>query len=92
MFGGVGINPQIDRCARRRHPRGHAGPPARPHAAARIDLSHVEIFVLDEADRMLDMGFIHDIKKVLAVLPPKRRTCCSRPPSPTRSRPSPTTC
>lgn len=39
-----------------------------------IRLSDVEIFVLDEADRMLDMGFIHDVKKVLALLPPKRQT------------------
>jgi ATP-dependent RNA helicase RhlE len=38
-----------------------------------VDLSKVEILILDEADRMLDMGFIHDIKKVLAVLPPKRQ-------------------
>lgn len=38
-----------------------------------VDLSQVEIFVLDEADRMLDMGFIHDIKKVLKLLPPKRQ-------------------
>ncbi|MBI2419645.1 MAG: DEAD/DEAH box helicase, partial [Ignavibacteriales bacterium] len=38
-----------------------------------INLSHVQIFVLDEADRMLDMGFIHDIKKVLEVLPEKRQ-------------------
>src|SRR3546814_15463983 len=38
-----------------------------------IDLSHVEILVLDEADRMLDMGFIHDVKKVLAKLPAKRQ-------------------
>jgi ATP-dependent RNA helicase RhlE len=37
-------------------------------------LNQVEIFVLDEADRMLDMGFIHDIKKVIAVLPQKRQT------------------
>lgn len=37
-------------------------------------LTKVEIFVLDEADRMLDMGFIHDIKKVIAVLPEKRQT------------------
>ena len=34
-----------------------------------VDLSQIEIFVLDEADRMLDMGFIHDIRKVLALLP-----------------------
>lgn len=39
-----------------------------------ISLSDIEIFVLDEADRMLDMGFIHDIKKLLAVLPKKRQT------------------
>ena len=39
-----------------------------------VDLSHVEILVLDEADRMLDMGFIRDIKKVLAVLPPKKQS------------------
>ncbi|MFX6118819.1 DEAD/DEAH box helicase, partial [Acinetobacter baumannii] len=38
-----------------------------------IDLSHVEMLVLDEADRMLDMGFIHDIRKILNVLPPKRQ-------------------
>ncbi len=39
-----------------------------------LDLSRVEILVLDEADRMLDMGFIHDIRKVLALLPEKRQT------------------
>lgn len=39
-----------------------------------IDLSKLEIFVLDEADRMLDMGFIHDVKKVIALLPSKRQT------------------
>lgn len=38
-----------------------------------IDLSHVEIFVLDEADRMMDMGFIHDIRKVLSLLPTNRQ-------------------
>ncbi|MCI0995669.1 DEAD/DEAH box helicase, partial [Pseudomonas corrugata] len=38
-----------------------------------VDLSHVEILVLDEADRMLDMGFVHDVKKVLARLPAKRQ-------------------
>lgn len=38
-----------------------------------IDLSHVEIFVLDEADRMMDMGFIHDIRRVIALLPKARQ-------------------
>ena len=39
-----------------------------------IDLKHVEMFVLDEADRMLDMGFIHDVKKIIALLPQKKQT------------------
>ncbi|MBE7177949.1 MAG: DEAD/DEAH box helicase [Mucilaginibacter polytrichastri] len=39
-----------------------------------IDLKQIEIFVLDEADRMLDMGFVHDVKKVLAKLPAKRQS------------------
>jgi ATP-dependent RNA helicase RhlE len=39
-----------------------------------IDLRYLEIFVLDEADRMLDMGFIHDVKKVITKLPAKRQT------------------
>ena len=39
-----------------------------------INLSHIDLFVLDEADRMLDMGFIHDVKKVIALLPAKRQT------------------
>ncbi len=39
-----------------------------------ITLDHVQIFVLDEADRMLDMGFVHDIKKVIAKLPSKRQS------------------
>jgi ATP-dependent RNA helicase RhlE len=39
-----------------------------------IDLKHIELFVLDEADRMLDMGFIHDVKRVIAKIPAKRQT------------------
>src|SRR4029453_16827779 len=71
MFGGVGMQPQIDRLK-----RGVDILVATPgrlldhHGQGTLDLSHVEIFVLDEADRMLDMGFIHDIKKGLAIGPP----------------------
>src|ERR1700754_617753 len=75
MFGGVGMQPQIDKLK-----RGVDILVATPgrlldlHQQRAVDLSHVEIFVLDEADRMLDMGFIHDIKKVLAVLPAKKQS------------------
>ncbi|QBQ96722.1 DEAD/DEAH box helicase [Paraburkholderia pallida] len=74
MFGGVGINPQID--ALKRGVDIVVATPGRllDHMQQKtIDLSHIEILVLDEADRMLDMGFIHDIKRVLAKLPPKRQ-------------------
>jgi superfamily II DNA/RNA helicase len=74
MFGGVGINPQID--ALRRGVDIVVATPGRllDHMQQKtIDLSRLEILVLDEADRMLDMGFIHDIKRVLAKLPPKRQ-------------------
>ncbi|WP_425259867.1 DEAD/DEAH box helicase [Rubrivivax sp. RP6-9] len=75
MFGGVGMQPQIDKL--RRGVDILVATPGRlldHHQQRTLDLSHVEIFVLDEADRMLDMGFIHDIKKVLAVLPPKKQS------------------
>jgi ATP-dependent RNA helicase RhlE len=74
IFGGVGINPQIS--ALRHGVDILVATPGRlldHHQQRTVDLSHVEILVLDEADRMLDMGFIHDIKKVLAVLPKKRQ-------------------
>lgn len=74
MFGGVSINPQISKL------RGRVdilvATPGRllDHVGQRtVDLSQVEILVLDEADRMLDMGFIRDIKKILALLPKKRQ-------------------
>jgi ATP-dependent RNA helicase RhlE len=74
MFGGVNINPQIKQL----HGRVDilVATPGRllDHLQQKtVDLSHVEILVLDEADRMLDMGFIRDIKRVLAVLPKKRQ-------------------
>lgn len=74
IFGGVGINPQIKLLK-------HGvdilvATPGRllDHMQqGTVNLNQVEILVLDEADRMLDMGFIRDIKKVLAVLPKKRQ-------------------
>ena len=75
IFGGVGMQPQIDKL--RRGIDILVATPGRllDHLQQRtMDLSHVEIFVLDEADRMLDMGFIHDIKKVLAVLPAHKQS------------------
>jgi len=39
-----------------------------------VDIKHIKIFILDEADRMLDMGFIHDVKKIIAKTPPKKQT------------------
>lgn len=74
VFGGVSINPQMMKL------RGGVdilvATPGRLldliHQNA-VDISTVEILVLDEADRMLDMGFIHDIRRVLAKLPPRRQ-------------------
>jgi ATP-dependent RNA helicase RhlE len=74
IFGGVKINPQID--ALRRGVDILVATPGRllDHVSQRtIDLSRVEILVLDEADRMLDMGFIRDIRKILALLPKARQ-------------------
>jgi len=74
VFGGVGMNPQANAVA-----KGLDVLVACPGRLldmvnqGKIDLSGVEILVLDEADRMLDMGFIHDVKKVLAKLPSKRQ-------------------
>ncbi|AYG46991.1 DEAD/DEAH box helicase [Pseudomonas sp. Leaf58] len=74
VFGGVGMNPQVQAIA-----KGVDVLVACPGrlldlaGQGKVDLAHVEILVLDEADRMLDMGFIHDVKKVLARLPAKRQ-------------------
>ncbi|MBW9256900.1 MAG: ATP-dependent RNA helicase RhlE [Candidatus Thiodiazotropha sp. (ex. Lucinisca nassula)] len=70
IFGGVKINPQIAKL--RQGVDILIATPGRllDHASqGTVDLSRVEILVLDEADRMLDMGFIHDIRKVLSLLP-----------------------
>ena len=75
IFGGVGMNPQIDRIK-----KGVDVLVATPgrlldlQQQGFLDLSTVEILVLDEADRMLDMGFIHDVKKVLALVPKDKQS------------------
>ena len=74
IFGGVGMQPQID--ALRRGVDILVATPGRllDHVGEKtVDLSKIEILVLDEADRMLDMGFIHDIRKILALLPTARQ-------------------
>ena len=75
IFGGVGQNPQVEALG-----RGVDILVATPgrlmdlYQQGFVKLDHLEIFVLDEADRMLDMGFIHDVKKILKWLPRKKQT------------------
>jgi len=74
VFGGVGINPQIEKL--KRGVDILVATPGRLLDLAnqrKVDLSKIEFFVLDEADRMLDMGFIHDIRRVLKLLPKQRQ-------------------
>ena len=74
IFGGVGYTPQVDTL--RRGVDILVATPGRLldlQQQGHLDLSQVEFFVLDEADRMLDMGFIHDIRKVLKLLPTDRQ-------------------
>ena len=75
MFGGVGMGAQIEKL--RRGVDILVATPGRllDHASqGTLDLGQVQILVLDEADRMLDMGFIHDIKKVLALVPKQKQS------------------
>jgi len=74
IYGGVGFQPQVS--ALRGGPEIVVATPGRllDHAGqGTIDLGSVEILVLDEADRMLDMGFIRDIRRILALLPAQRQ-------------------
>lgn len=74
IFGGVGINPQIKLL--KNGVDILVATPGRllDHMAQKtVDLNHIKILVLDEADRMLDMGFIRDIRKILAILPKERQ-------------------
>ncbi len=75
IFGGVGQQPQTN--ALRKGVDILVATPGRLLDLMNqgfVDLRQLEIFVLDEADRMLDMGFIHDVKKVIAKIPQKRQT------------------
>jgi ATP-dependent RNA helicase RhlE len=75
IFGGVGMNPQIDRL--RKGVDILVATPGRLldlQQQGHLDLSTVQVLVLDEADRMLDMGFIHDVKKVLALVPQDKQS------------------
>ncbi|MEG3000752.1 MAG: DEAD/DEAH box helicase [Comamonas sp.] len=75
IFGGVGMKPQVDRI--RKGVDILVATPGRLldlQQQGLVDLSQVEILVLDEADRMLDMGFIHDVKKVLALVPKNKQS------------------
>ena len=74
VFGGVKINPQI--AMLRQGVDILVATPGRllDHASQKtVDLSQVDILVLDEADRMLDMGFVHDVRRILMLLPKKRQ-------------------
>lgn len=75
IFGGVGINPQ--KAKLRKGVEIVIGTPGRLLDLVEqksLDLSEIEVLVLDEADRMLDMGFIHDIRKIIKLVPVKRQT------------------
>ena len=75
VFGGVGMNPQISKL--RSGVDVLVATPGRLldlQQQGMLDLGQVQILVLDEADRMLDMGFIHDVKKVLAVVPKDKQS------------------
>lgn len=74
VFGGVSINPQI--AALKRGVDILVATPGRLldlHAQKAVSFDALEVLVLDEADRMLDMGFIHDIRRILKVLPARRQ-------------------
>ncbi len=75
IFGGVGQNPQVE--SLRKGVDILVATPGRLmdlHNQGFLSLDALEIFVLDEADRMLDMGFIHDVRKILKWLPQKKQT------------------
>ena len=75
IFGGVGMNPQIDKI--RRGVDILVATPGRLldlQQQGHVDLSTIQILVLDEADRMLDMGFVQDVRKILALIPQNKQS------------------
>ncbi len=75
IFGGVGQQPQVDKL--RNGPEVVVAAPGRLLDLMNqgfVKLNNIEVFVLDEADRMLDMGFIHDVRRIIAALPKQRQT------------------
>jgi len=75
IFGGVGQQPQVDKL--RNGPEVLVAAPGRLLDLMNqgfVKLDKLEVFVLDEADRMLDMGFIHDVRRIIAALPRQRQT------------------
>ncbi len=75
IFGGVGQQPQVDKL--RNGPDVVVAAPGRLldlMNQGHVRLDKVEVFVLDEADRMLDMGFIHDVRRIISALPKQRQT------------------
>ena len=85
VYGGVGYQPQKDKL--RRGIDLLVATPGRLldlQSRGDVDLSKVEVLVLDEADRMLDMGFWPDVKRIINLMPQSARTCSSRRPCPIR--------
>ena len=75
IFGGVGQNPQVR--VIQKGPEVLVATPGRLldlMSQGLLSLKSLEVFVIDEADRMLDMGFIHDVRKIIAELPAKRQS------------------
>ena len=88
VYGGRAYEPQID--ALKAGTDIVVGTPGRLlDLAARknLDLSQVRALVLDEADKMLDLGFLPDVERILRLTPNTGRRCCSRPPCRARSSP-----